>query len=464
MNMDVADYRTLLERIFAGRRFILAFDVLAAATPIVAELKKLGAERVLCIATSPGTGPLPDPEFAPDPILVEVEATDIMTSIRRSLDRLANLPESALRRIDAFDPDRRARVLGTIFDDGRPVGGRAKYGARPAAWQAVEDKTTIDAFWTEAGVAHAPSRIVPATLEAIEAARVELDRGDGVVLSGDNRSGFHGAASYVRWVRSAEDAREVTPFFETSCDVVRVAPFLEGIPCSIHGCVFPESTLVLRPCEMLVFRQPGSTLFHYGRAASFWDPPDADRITMRDVARRAGEHLRTTLGYRGAFTVDGVLSREGFLPTELNPRFGAALGILTSKVDLPLLLLNPAVIEGEAVDWHPADLERCLLEAADRHRAGGGSALVPGKQTETASAKLTWTENGFRIALDDDSVDASALHGPSPMGGWVRIELVSERTPIGPSVAPRIVSALACLDAHWKLGIGALAPALDVRA
>jgi hypothetical protein len=256
----------------------------------------------------------------------------------------------------------------------------------------------------------------------------------------------------------------VAPFFQASCHVVRVMPFLEGIPCSIHGCVFSGSTLVLRPCEMIVFRQPGSTVLHYGRAASFWDPPDADRITMRDVARRAGEHLRTTLGYRGVFTVDGVLSREGFLPTELNPRFGAALGILTSKVDLSLVLLNLAVVEGEAVDWHPADLERCLLEAADRNRAGGGASFTKVVQTENQSAALTWTENGFHIAVEGEAVDANAMLGPSPMGGWARIELVSERTPVGSSVAPRIASALAAVDAHWKLGIGALEPAVDVRA
>jgi hypothetical protein len=462
--MDIADYRALLARIFAGRRFILALDVLAGATPVVAELKKLGAERALCIATSPGTGPLPDPEFAPDPIVVPVEAPDIMRSIRRSLDQLADLPAGALDRIDAFDPDRRARVLGTIFDDGRAVGGRTKYGARPAAWQALEDKTTIDAFWAEADIAHAPSRVVPATLDALEGARGELDRGDGVAFSGDNRSGFNGGATYVRWIRSAADVREVTPFFSADCDVVRVMPFLEGIPCSIHGCVFPDHTLVLRPCEMLVFRQPGRTTLHYGRAASFWDPPDADRITMRDVARRTGESLRKRFGYRGAFTVDGVLSREGFLPTELNPRFGAALGVLTSKIDLPLLLLNAAVVEGEDADWNAGELERILLEAADRHRAGGGSALTGARQTETRSVNLTWSENGFRIALENESADATAMLGPSPMGGWARIELVAERTPVGPSVAPRVANALACIDAHWKLGIGALEPAVDVRA
>lgn len=462
--MELSDYQALLGRIFAKKRFIIAVDVLAAATPLVAELGKLGAERCLCIATSLGTGPLPDPELSPEPIVIPVEAADIMTAIRKSLDQLANLPESALARVQAFDPEGRARVLGTIFDDGRDVGGRKKYGARPAAWQALEDKTVIDAFWAEAGIAHAPSRVVPATREALEAARIELDGGNGVAFSGDIRDGFNGGASYVRWVRSTRDVDEVAPFFETGCDRVRVMPFLEGIPCSIHGCVFPDSTLVLRPCEMIVFRQPQSTLLHYGRAASFWDPPDADRIQMRDVARRTGEHLRKTLGYRGAFTVDGVMSRDGFLPTELNPRFGAALGVLTSKVDLPLLLLNAAVVEGEPVDWHSPDLERLLLEQADLHRAGGGSALSSVKQTETRSVDLTWTEAGFRISLFGEPVDAKAMLGPSPMGGWARLEFVAERTPVGPSAAPRVASALACLDAHWKLGIGPLEPAVDVRA
>jgi hypothetical protein len=239
-------------------------------------------------------------------------------------------------------------------------------------------------------------------------------------------------------------------------------PFVEGIPCSIHGVAFDDYTVALRPCEMLVFRRPGQSQLHYGKAATFWDPPAQDRRQMRDIARRVGDHLRAEFGYRGAFTVDGIASREGFLPTELNPRFGAALAVMTSKLDLPLMLLNLAVVEGERIDWQPRELERWILEVADTHRSGSGMAFTNQSQTETRCAELSWTGDAFRLAHDTEPADATATLGPSAMGGFVRVDLDPARTPVGPSVAARVAAALACVDGHWGLGIGQLEPAQDV--
>ena len=56
------------------------------------------------------------------------------------------------------------------------------------------------------------------------------------------------------------------------------------------------------------------------------------REQMRAIARRAGERLRAEVDYRGAFTVDGVLTGDGFLPTELNPRNGAGLATMSREL------------------------------------------------------------------------------------------------------------------------------------
>ena len=111
-------------------------------------------------------------------------------------------------------------------------------------------------------------------------------------------------------------------------------PFLEGIPCSIHGVVFH---------------------------------PD----------RRVGAGLRERVGYRGAFTVDGVLAAQGFLPTELNPRLGAGLSTMTRDLPgLPVGLLDRVLIEGEpvafAADGGPAD--GCCRSG---RRGSGGSCASP---------------------------------------------------------------------------------------
>lgn len=454
--------RAFLDRTYAARKWLLSLDVLAAAPPIVSALQEHGASSCFCIGGSRGTGPLPDPAYAMGAVDLGIVAGDIMSGIRLSLAALADLSPEIVAQVDAFDPTGEARVLGTIFDDGRDVAQRKKFGARPGAWQLLEDKTVIDDLWDRAGVARAPARVVPASEIELVAAGAAVDRGEGTVWSGDSSEGFNGGATYVRWVRSSAEAQEAAAFFARHCQRVRVMSFLEGIPCSIHGFVFADYVVALRPCEMVVLRKPGGSRFHYARAASFWDPSPGDRDEMRTAARRVGEHLRTSLGYRGAFTIDGVMSRDGFLPTELNPRLGAALMVVTRGVPLSMLLLNAAIVEGVEVDFDPRELETELLAHMDAHRAGGGTAIVAQAPPETRSASLSWTRDRFEVSEGDDA-DAKAHFGSSPAGGYVMVDLVPERTAVGPSVAPRIAAALACLDAHWQLGLGALVPAKDVR-
>ena len=51
---------------------------------------------------------------------------------------------------------------------------------------------------------------------------------------------------------------------------VRVMPFLEGVPCSVHGIVLPDGTAALRPVELVTLRR-GTDLVYAG-CATFWDP------------------------------------------------------------------------------------------------------------------------------------------------------------------------------------------------
>jgi len=79
----------------------------------------------------------------------------------------------------------------------------------------------------------------------------------------------------------------------TRCTTARGMPFLEGIPCSAHGIVFPDGVVVLRPAEMVVLRG-GRTGFVYFRGGTCWDPPAARREELRALVRRVGGHLRGT--------------------------------------------------------------------------------------------------------------------------------------------------------------------------
>jgi hypothetical protein len=240
-------------------------------------------------------------------------------------------------------------------------------------------------------------------------------------------------------------------------------PFLEGIPCSVHGMVFPSGVAAFRPVEMVTLRRPGSGRLRYAGAATFWDPPAADREVMRDLARRVGEGLRERVGYRGAFTVDGVLAVEGFLPTELNPRLGAGLSMMTGSLPgLPLGLLHRALIEGEALAFGAADLEGQVLAAADRSRAGGAWTVTEAAADATSELSVVFEEGTCRPA-EVGEADGVLMFGPSGVGGFVRLALDPDRVPVGPPVAPLAVAGFALADERFGAGIGPLEPARAVR-
>lgn len=450
----------ILRDVYGPRRWIVALDVLQNSVGYVKRLRGWGAPRCLVIAGRNGTGDPPSAEDC-DAHVLGLPNMGMTEAIHAAEDALRALPADVVAAVDAFDPAREARVLGAFFSDGRPVAGRSFWGTRPAAWQALEDKTVIDAVWDAIGVPHAAAEIVPVELEALRAAAARLDRGDGTVWAGDSREGFHGGADYTCLVRDGAAAVRAFDRLRTRCDRARVMPFLEGVPCSIHGVVFPDHVLVLRPAEMVVLRHPsGPTGFLYARAATFWDPPAADREVMRATAKRVGEHLRATLGYRGAFTVDGVMTADGFRPTELNPRVGAALGMMAPA---PFTFLSDALVEGVDADWRAAELEEELLAASDARRSGR-IGLFPTRRIEaTTRDRLCWTGDAWRQAREDEPADGELVVGPGPVGGMIGVALVPERTPVGPSVAPRAVALARYVDERYDAGIGEVSAAIPRR-
>lgn len=459
-----AHWVQLIRQVVADRPWLVAEGVLPASARAAAALGGLGASRCFVVAATRGTGPAPEPEVA-DYVVLGAAGDSIMGGIRAGEAALADLPDEVVARIDAFDREGQARVLAALYSNGRPVAGRAVYGARPESWQALEDKTLIDAAWDRWGVRRAPSEVVPASPAALVAASRRLDQGAGTVWAGDNREGFHGAAQYTRRVHGPDDAASSADFLAARCDRARVMPFLEGIPCSIHGMVFPGSTIAFRPMEMLVLRRRGSPEFHYARSASFWDPEPRDREQMRSTAVQVGEHLRGEVGYRGVFTIDGIMTSAGFLPTELNPRFGAALGhAAVGLAPLDLYLLHLAVVEAEPFDWREAELERVVVDWMDGHRAGGGGCELPRSVHRELTVDGVCGEDGvWREARDGEPAHAKAQLGPAASGAFLGFRLVPEFTPIGPPAAARAAALLAFLDRFWDLDLGVLDPAQAAR-
>lgn len=459
-------YRALLASQVAGRRVILVNHVVAAETVTAAELIGLGAERVLVLGNIEGMGALVDPAHGewclygdPPP-----PSADVSEQLHHASRCLAALDPAASKAVEAFDPTGEALVLPVFILDFDAVAGRPNRAARPAAWRALEDKLVVDALWDRLGVPRAPCRVVAAEVEALAAAHAALDAGRGTVWAGDARDGWHGGATKTRWVRGAGDVEATAAFFAERCDRVRVMPFLDGVPCSVHGVVFPGYVAAGRPCEMTVLRRPGQTTFRYAGAATFWDPPAADRAAMRALAKRVGAALREAVGFAGVFTIDGVMTAEGFRPTEINPRFGAALKIMAAGAGAPpMRLLDLMLRSGVALDYRPEVLEAWLVEHADAHRGGGGWTVFEFASEASGTLALRWTGDGYRVAEEGEDAHGTVAYGPSGAGTYVRFMPEAAQVEPGRSIAPRVVAAFACAAEARGWSIEALAPAPDVR-
>ena len=438
-----------------GRRVVLAGGPAAVWTAFVAPLRDLGASDILVVATDGlGAGPQPDATTVATDIADDVRP---MERIRITLATLADPPPAIVDAVEAFDPDGTAVVFGTFLAESPTLVGRPLVAHRRSEWVALEDKTAVDALLDYAGIVRAPS--VTVDVADAPASWRPFDAGSGTVWAVDARDGFHGGGAGTRWVTDDDEAVAVTAELSRMGDSVRIMPFLEGIATSIHGIVLPDGVVALRPVEMVTLRR-GHEL-RYAGCATFWDPPEEIRAEMRDVARRVGERLRADVDFRGAFTIDGVATVEGFRPTELNPRFGAGLGVITLGLgDLPLHLVLDLVVAGIPLAISAAELERRIVDGADARRSGGTSLLHVDTPVEVTGRDASYVDGAWRWSVDGEPVDAKVV----AKGGFMRALYEADRTPVGVSVGQRSVDFWRFADAELGTNIGPLTAPVDVTS
>jgi hypothetical protein len=262
-------------------------------------------------------------------------------------------------------------------------------------------------------------------------------------------------------VRDATDRAEALAFFRARCDRVRVLPFLEGVPCSIHGFVLPDGTAALRPVEIVVLRDPATGRFTYSGLGTTWDPPAADREQMREAVRRVGAHLQRHHGYRGAFGIDGVLSADGFRPTELNPRMSAG-ATAVGEVDRRFFtFLQAALVAGADTGLTVADVEG-LVPEMDEHRTGKVICVGQGRTVDhEESYPVAWDGVAFTRA-DTETGNVFSI-GATPSGLFAKVDPCTAVAP-GRRLAPVNAALVAYVDATYDAGLGAVEPAPDVRS
>lgn len=453
--MDVEAVNSRIAEFHRGKKWIILPDAAAAATPLVGQLYEWSAAGVMVIAALEGVGDLP---VADRIHYTRTSGDSVMQGIRSYLRSVERPSALTVGSVEAFDPGHEAMVLGGGFSRLDTLAGRPVYGARPGTWGALEDKTTVDQLWDDAQVRRAPSVVVPVS-DAVTAS-IAIGSQPGTVWAGDNAEGWHGGGEYVRWIKNAGDAAAALEWFSSHAETVRVMPFLDGIPCSIHGFVTRDGVAVFLPVEMVILRHASKSEFIYAQAANFWNPPTEVRDEMRTAARRVGELLQERSGYLGGFGIDGVCTRDGFLPTELNPRRSIGHGLQSRAAGLPLDSMERMMIEGD-LDIAAQDLEETIVSAASTSRRGG--MLMPLTSTYEAAETGVRFESGRAIAVDiDGETDATMEIGPAAMGSIIIVRLDPERTPIGPSVAPRAIMAIDLARELWGIDVPPLAAAPDL--
>ncbi len=451
---DPLDLDQRLAELHRGRRFVLAVDVAAGVTPFVPVLRRWGVDDILLIARWAGAGDLPDIDFVP----IEVEPGGTLSEgLQRLGEAFASPPPQVAELVDAFDPIGEAGVITPPFLRRPGLFGRRTMGARPDNWRRLEDKTLVDDIWERSGVPAAPVALVEPA-EASEAA-VTLATDLGTVWSADNTRGWHGANDGTRWVPDGEAARRVAGELGWA-KTVRVMPFLDGIPCSIHGIVTAGGVAVTRPAEILILRDHTSQTFSYAGVASTWDPPDVRRSEMRSVARRVGRQLATEVGYRGAFGIDGVLTEGGFRPTELNPRFTAGLMRIAHGLQaVDLGSLDRAIVDRD-IELDAEALEQMIVTAADARRHPVAGMVVPDVlERESVGIHLA----GDDVSLEEGGIDGTVSTGPIAGGTYLRLAFDPDSVPIGPSLAPLVLRTLRAAANRWGFELPDLVPAPDLR-
>jgi hypothetical protein len=167
------------------------------------------------------------------------------------------------------------------------------------------------------------------------------------------------------------------------------------------------------------------------------------------------------VGYRGGFGIDGVMTADGFRPTELNPRYSGGLVTLGHVLDPALLqLLQLNLVAGRDPGVTVSDLEAWAVPALDLARTAQPKAVVPGRLVEERTTiPVCW--DGLRLH-PDDAGDLEVLVAPTLSGTFAKVDADGLLGP-GERVGPLNAALLHLLDEELGAGVGPVEAAPDLR-
>ena len=367
--------------------------------------------------------------------------------LRAYHDALECLGEEQQSMIDAFDPERKAIVIGAFWFGLASVAGRRVFGYRHPRWILYEDKCAVSFIWNKAGILQAKSTVV-----SVSSLHAGLPEGwtYPVVLSGDSLNGITGGGSHVRCVLSEKQLEAILSFFESDCESVRLMEYIEGISCSMHGFVLEDAVCTSIPIEMVVLPRADGQFVYMG-AATHWEPSLSERMYLEETVRKVGVALREEADFRGTFTIDGILKDGLFYPTEINTRAGAGIFALYHVHHSMYYLLDLMIKDGQLLNVDASELEEWMHKTAEQNRstrAWGGAHIDGLCPNETHFLRFS---QGAWIQEKEASSSTTTLNiSEGRDGAFLMLSIAKEALSIGEPLFPYVKAAMQYCDERWK--------------
>jgi hypothetical protein len=246
--------------------------------------------------------------------------------------------------VNKFDRTGKATLLLPDPLDPTHAGRRRRFGRRHRAHKMLEDKTVVDTLWDTIGVPRAPSIIADGPCD-ITALAARIDQGNGVVCSSQPiGSGPTAGGDGICWWAPGHPPPPINDSGSSRCRL-RLMPMLAGLPVRLHGLVTASHVIPFPPLEIVTLRRPNGTFLCAGSAPTLHDAHDLAALTTR-----IGERLHRRVGYLGAFSADGIVTADGFRPTDLNARLTSAMEAAPPALRVRLHAANLAAREDQPLN------------------------------------------------------------------------------------------------------------------
>lgn len=352
---------------------------------------------------------------------------------------------------NAFDPARRATlVLPDPLDPPR-TGNRRRLGARHPSWRLGEDKAVVDALWDSLAVPRVASIIVdgPSNLAM---AGAEVDVGAGVVCACQRTGAGPTAGADGMWWWRGTDPPPALSTMQAGSYRARIMPMLDGTPVRLHGFVLDQHVAPFPPMELVTLLRPASGTFFCTGAV----PTLADVGELATVTQHLGDGLRERLGYRGGFSVDGILTHAGFRPTDFNARLTSAMEAASSHLRVQLHLANMLVRDHRAVETGTVErLAGEIFSASSTYTLYGAANRV--HENGPRAASVRWNDRRLTLA-EAGTGDGRLAVTRSPRGWLLTATLRSECVPYGGLLGPAAPTVFALSDEVFGTDFGDLRP------